>query len=204
MIRLAMRAMTAAGVAGGLLLSVPAGAQNKSESTEFLSAVRERDGTKATEMLRRPGTVIVNTREVTTGLGALHIVTERRDLTWLRFLLEKGASPDQTTKAGVTPLQIAANLGWVEGVKVLLDGGAQVDNRNTIGETALISAVHRRDAALVRALLDAGADPDRTDNSGRSARDYAGLLGSTQIAQVISEASEAQAARRASTYGPGA
>ena len=196
--------MGLAGMVASLLAATPVLAQAKSDGTEFLNAVRERDGTKATELLAKPGAVVVNTREYTSGETPLHVVAQRRDLTWLKFLLNKGADPDAHDKAGVTPLQIAVGLGWTEGVEALVAGGAAVDNRNAIGETPLIAAVHRRDLALVKVLLDAGADPDRTDNSGRTAREYAALMGSGPMAEAIGAASTAQAARRADTYGPGA
>ena len=193
-----------AALAGAMASPYPATAQGKTESGEFLKAVRDRDGDKATELLDRPGTVVVNTREFTSGTTALHIVTERRDLTWLSFLLNRGANPNVRDKAGVTPLEIASNLGWNDGVQKLIDEGAEVDSRNEVGATPLIAAVHRRDLPLIRILLKAGADPDRTDYSGRSARNYADQIASPALVEVIAEASQEQAARRANTYGPGA
>ena len=34
----------------------------------------------------------------------------------MRLLLERGADPKINTKLGVTPLAVAAGIGWVEGV----------------------------------------------------------------------------------------
>ncbi|WP_375290075.1 ankyrin repeat domain-containing protein [Qipengyuania sp.] len=204
MIRRWLATMVLAGLASATVAPQAVLAQAKSERSEFLKSVRERDGNTATELLNRPGTVVVNTREFTTGETALHIVTERRDLTWLKWLLGKGASPDPRNKAGETPLQLAANLGWVDGVEALVGAGAAVDERNNLGETALIAAVHRRDLALVRSLLKAGADPERTDNSGRSAKTYADLMGPGPMKSVIDDTMSEQAARKAMTYGPGA
>ena len=174
-----------------------------SQGYEFLKAVRDRDGTKVTEALSEPGSTIVGSRDITTGETALHIVTQRRDLAWVRFLLQHGANPNADDKKGVTPLMIASNLGFAEGIEALLDAGARVDEPNAAGETPLISAVHRRDAALVRLLLAHGANPDRTDNSGRSARDYAELQASDQM---LDEFKRADSARKGAgkTYGPGA
>lgn len=191
-------------VAMGLALAAPAAAQQFSEGFEFLKAVKERDGNKVTNALDKPGSIVVNARDVSSGEGALHIVTARRDAVWLRFLLAKGANPNVADKNGVSPLQLASNLGWSEGVEILIGKGASVDQTNSAGETPLIAAVHRRDVALVRALLQAGANPDRSDNSGRSARDYAKLLGSQSA--IVAELDEAQAKRKeraAKSYGPG-
>ncbi len=192
-------------VAAGLaLVAVPAAAQF-SDGFNFLKAVKDRDGTKATEFLDEPGTTLVNTRDQSTGQSALHIVVQRRDETWTKFLLERGANPNAIDKRGNTPLAIASSLGFVEGVELLLKRGARVDVANSAGETPLISAVHRRDIAMVRLLLKNGANADGTDNSGRSARDYAKLMGST--GGVITEIERAEAERKVApaqdSYGPG-
>ncbi|MEH6828682.1 ankyrin repeat domain-containing protein [Parasphingorhabdus sp.] len=153
--------------------SAPAAAQF-SDSYNFLKAVKDRDGEEATKFLSEPGTVIVNTRDYTSGQTALHIVVERRDNTWLGFLLQKGANPNLSDKEGVTPLMLATQLRFVDGVRTLLAKQAKVDDTNKQGETALILAVHIRDSELVRVLLANGADADRADTlAGKSARDYA-------------------------------
>lgn len=187
-----------------LATGAPASAQRKSDGYEFLEAVKERDGNKVTAVLEKPGTTVVNARDITSGRGALHYVVERRDATWLRFLLAKGANANVADKAGITPLQLASDLGWTDGVDLLVGAGAAIDGTNVAGETPLISAVHRRDVALVRVLLKAGANPDRTDNSGRSARDYAALMGAqSAIMEELDKAKEERAARAAKAYGPG-
>lgn len=188
----------------GALLTGPLAAQNFSEGYQFLEAVKDREGETVTEMLNQPGTVIANSRDITSGRTAMHIVVERRDLTWIRFLASKGTNPDIADKKGVTPLQIASNLGFLEGVEALLEAGARVDQSNAAGETPLISAIHRRDVAMIRLLLGKGANPDRNDNSGRSARDYAALIvGGTQITDAIAQADKDRSADGAQeSYGP--
>jgi uncharacterized protein len=64
-------------------LFVPAAHAQFSDSYNFLKAVKERKGDEAEKFLSEPGTVIVNTRDSTTGETALHIVIQRRDSTWL-------------------------------------------------------------------------------------------------------------------------
>jgi ankyrin repeat protein len=158
-----------------LLLAAPAsGQQTFSDSFTFLKAVRERDGAKVTDLVSQPGTVVINTRDRSNGEGALHIVVRGRDLNWLTFLLGKGARPDLQSNRGDTPLTLAAQIGWLEGVEQLLAKRAGVDLPNGRGETALILATQRRDLPLVRLLLSRRADPKRTDNvAGMSALDYA-------------------------------
>ena len=195
--------VAAAGI-GAFTLSAPAHAQF-SDSYKFLEAVKKQDGQVVTDYLNEPGTTIVNTRDITSGDSALHIVTQRRDVAWIRFLIAKGADPNIQNTKGVTPLALAVGLGFIEGAEALLDAGARVDDASQTGETPLITAVHRRDVALVRALLKAGANPDRADNSGRSARDYAALDGpSNQILSAIESTAkqENRPAAAGKVYGP--
>jgi len=145
-----------------------------SDSYNFLKAVKDRDGTEATKFLNEPGSVIVNTKDISTGETALHIVIARRDSTWTGFLLQKGANPNVRDDNGITPLMLATQLRFVEGARVLLAEDANVNQTNNRGETALIRAVQLRDSEMVRLLLENGADPDRADTlAGLSAREYA-------------------------------
>ena len=158
-----------------LMLAVPAsGQQSFSDSFNFLKAVRERDGSKVTDLVSEPGSIVINTRDRGSGEGALHIVVRGRDSNWLAFLLGKGARPDLQSNRGETPLTLAAQIGWVEGAEILLSKRASVNLPNSRGETPLILATQRRDVAMIRLLLSRGADPKRTDNvAGMSALDYA-------------------------------
>lgn len=156
------------------LAPASAGAQGYSEGYKFLNAVRERDGTAAESAIAGSGARLVNVKDVSSGEGALHILARDRDLTWLRFMLGKGARPDITNKQGETPLLLATQLGWADGVTALLRSGAKVDAANARGETPLILAVHKRDMAMIRLLMANGADPKRNDRiAGYSAIDYA-------------------------------
>lgn len=176
-------------------------AQNYSKGYKFLENVRKKEGQEATDALAEPGTTVINTRDVTTGDTALHVVVARRDATWLSFLLGKGADPNIRNAKGETPLMLASNLNFVEGVQLLIDGSAKVDEPNSTGETPLISAVHRRDLVLIRMLLKAGASADRADSSGRSARDYAKLDRSGTLTNEI-EANAKKSNSGATSYGP--
>ena len=156
-------------------VAVPAGAQFANTGYSFLQAVRERDGAKATELLKAPGSTVINFRD-DRGEGALHILAGRRDLEWLNFMIAQRADVNLGNRAGDTPLIIASRIGFLEGVELLLSSRAQVDRTNRLGETALIIAVQQRHMPVIRRLVEAGADPNKTDNAtGRSARDYARL-----------------------------
>jgi uncharacterized protein len=145
-----------------------------SDTYVFLKAVRERDGAEAERILSNPASGAIHTRDPSTGEGALHILVRERDLTWLSFMLGRGARPNQQASDGTTPLGLAAQIGWVEGAEQLIARGAAVDMPNNRGETPLILAVHGRHDELVRLLLTQGADADRQDSAaGYSALDYA-------------------------------
>jgi ankyrin repeat protein len=174
----------------------PAAYAQFSDSYNFLKAVKDRKGEEAEKFLSEPGSVIINTRDGSTGETALHIVIQRRDSTWLGYLLQKGANPNLADKKGTTPLMLATQLGYVDGIDWLVRKKAVVDQTNRSGETALILAVQLRNSEAVRALLKAGANPDKTDSrAGYSARDYAKQDGrASAIAAIIESNGKADAA----------
>jgi hypothetical protein len=99
-------------------------------------------------------------------------------------LLEYNADPHINTELGVTPLAVAAGIGWVEGVtsewsteqtveavKLLLDLGIDPNFQADTGRTALHGAAHKGSTEVARILIDAGARLDirdfgNTDNRG--------------------------------------
>jgi len=195
--------VTMVGVAPAALVA-PASAQLFSDGYEFLEAVDERDGNLVTEMLNKPGTQVINSRDITNGRTGLHIVVERRDALWVRFLVQRGADPNIKDKKGVYPIQIAAAYGDLDSVEALVKGGALVDVADQQGETPLISAVHARNSELIARLLKEGANPDHNDNSGRSARQYAELMaGNERIMQEFAAADKDRKSKgTGKSYGP--
>lgn len=172
-----------------LALPAAAPAQQQSQRYKFLEAVRKGDGNAVIAMLDQPGQTIVNSRDISTGEGAVHIVVKRGDATYLRYLLSKGADANLRDGSGDTPMMLAVQAGNAELVQVLANAKANANLANGAGETPLIRAVQRRDMALVRAVLAAGGNPDQTDNvAGMSARDYARRdARSPAIAKVLDE-----------------
>src|SRR3546814_20713501 len=94
----------------GAVLAVPAAAQMFSEGFEFLKAVKDRDGDAVTKALNEPGSTIVNTRDISSGATALHIVTQRRDLVWINFLTQLGAEDRMIVVLG-TGVSVRVDLG---------------------------------------------------------------------------------------------
>jgi ankyrin repeat protein len=187
-----------------LAFAVPAAAQFQSDGYKFLEAVKDRKGDEATEMLSKPGSQLINSRDITSGDTGLHIAVARSDALWVRFLLQRGADPNIRNKKGVTPLQLATAMGFTDGVEELIKKGASVNVSDQTGETPLIAAVHSRNVALVRLLLGKGADPDRNDNSGRSARDYMELQNGNSLMKQEFENADAKKAEAGTKkdYGP--
>jgi ankyrin repeat protein len=187
----------------GLAVPMPAAAQF-SDSYKFLEAVKKKEGQDVTDMLAEGSPSLINTRDLTSGESALHLVTKRRDLTWMQFLIGKGANVNIRDNRDATPLVAACNLNFVEGAALLVEFGARVDLSNSAGETPLITAVHNRNIEMMRILLKAGANPDRADNSGRSARDYARLApnSATLLNEIDTNAKSKNKAGQAQSYGP--
>lgn len=176
-----------------IAFSLPAAAQQRSDSYTFIEAVRKQDGTKVTQMLNEPGQTLVNVRD-DKGDGAIHIVTRRRDGLYLRFILGRGGNVNLEDGGGNTALMLAVEAAWPEGVATLIQQRANVNHANRGGETPLMRAVQRRDVEMVRTLLAAKADPDQSDRlAGMSARDYAARdTRSPAIATLLKDAPKVQ------------
>ncbi|WP_363739717.1 ankyrin repeat domain-containing protein [Sphingobium sp. LMA1-1-1.1] len=185
------------------LLSPVAAQAQFSDNYSFLKAVKDADGQKVTDLIQKPGSTVINSRDVTSGDTALHLVVARRDNTWLTFLLAKGANPNLTDNNGNTPLMDAVQARFEEGVRSLLSFNAQVDKANGSGETPLIRAVQLRDVELVRLLVAQGANPDKRDTiAGMSARDYAARDSRTPGLMEALSAAKTTAAPKGPVQGP--
>jgi hypothetical protein len=118
------------------------------------------------------------------GATAFLRASQSGDLTLMKLLLEHGADPKIATVLNVTPLQVAAGIGWVEGVtfewspeatfeavKMLLDLGVDPNIQADTGRTAMHGAAHKGRTDVIQALADHGAKLDvrdygNTDNRG--------------------------------------
>ena len=187
-----------------LAMVAPALAQAQfSDNYTFLKAVKDADGQKVTDLVQKPGSTVINSRDVATGETALHLVIARRDNTWLTFLLAKGANPNLADNRGNTPLMNAVQTRFEDGVRTLIANGAQLDKANSSGETPLIRAVQLRDIGLVRLLVAQGANADRRDNiAGMSARDYAERDSRTPGLVEALSAAKVQSAPKGPVQGP--
>jgi ankyrin repeat protein len=118
------------------------------------------------------------------GATAFLRASQSGDLVLMKLLLAHGADPKIATTLNVTALQVAAGIGWVDGittewsaantleaVKFLLDLGLDPNVQSDTGRTALHGAAHKGSTAVVQVLVDHGAKLDvrdygNTDNRG--------------------------------------
>jgi uncharacterized protein len=118
------------------------------------------------------------------GATAFLRASQSGDLILMKLLLARGADPKINTVLNVTPLQVAAGIGWVEGVtfewspqatfaavKMFLELGVDPNVQSDTGRTALHGAAHKGRPNVVQILVDHGAKLDvrdygNTDNRG--------------------------------------
>jgi ankyrin repeat protein len=113
------------------------------------------------------------------------------DLELMKLLLDNGADPNIKTRHGVTPLMVAAGIGWVQGVtyewseaanietvKLLLELGNRVNDQDSEdGRTAMMGAAHKGRTEVARLLVEAGGDLSIHDYGSRDSLHR--LLGAT-------------------------
>jgi len=115
------------------------------------------------------------------GATAFWRASQSSDLVVMRLLLDHGADPKIATRINVTALQVAAGIGWVEGityewspeanveaVKMLLDLGIDPNVQAENGRTALHGAGHKGRTAVIQLLVDHGAKLDARDYGGNA------------------------------------
>ena len=99
------------------------------------------------------------------GATAFLRASQSGDVPLMRLLLEYGADPHINTELGVTPLAVAAGIGWVEGVTTEWSTDQTVE--------------------AIRLLLSLGIDPNFQADTGRTALHGAGHKGATKVAEIL-------------------
>jgi len=107
------------------------------------------------------------------------------DLRAMHLLVERGADAKIPTAGGVTPLGVAAGLGWagnfsvnapdtpLDTAKYCLELGIDVNAQDSQGYTAVMGAAYRGENELVKLLVAKGARLDSKTGRGWSVTDMA-------------------------------
>lgn len=115
-------------------------------------------------------------KNVKEGYGLIHAIIAVKNTSALQRLLNAGANINVcplTSKREdtITPLILAAKIGYMNGVKLLIEHGGQsllLDSRGPYGETALHAAVQSGSDELAGYLLRLSRNVllEKTDNNG--------------------------------------
>ena len=107
------------------------------------------------------------------------------DVQAMKILVAAGANPYTPSAEAVTPLIVAAGLGWganasrnapdswMAAVKYCLELGADVNAKDNYNYTALHGAAYRGDNEMVQFLVDKGAKLDVRSKKGQTVTDMA-------------------------------
>ena len=107
------------------------------------------------------------------------------DVAAMRLLVAHGANPNTPTDKGITPLMVAAGLGWapnfsrnapdswMPAVQYCLDLGADLNAQAENGFSALHGVAFRGDNDMINFLVDKGAKVDVKTKKGDSIADMA-------------------------------
>jgi ankyrin repeat protein len=107
------------------------------------------------------------------------------DVEAMRILIAAGADTKSATNAGVTPLMVAAGIGWIgnlnqnapdmwlEAVKLCIEVGNDVNAADNQGYTALHGAAALGDHAMIQYLVDKGANVNAINRAKNSPADMA-------------------------------
>ncbi len=187
------------------------------QENSVLSAVRDSDAARLTELLAAGGSPEARDPNYMNAT-ALMLAAERDDISCARLLLDGGADPDAVDQAGDTALNWAAYYGYAGTVNLLLEAGADpaLTGHGNALEIALrrghedillplakglgslqpvpaldgsvVDAVHSGLETRVSAALTAGGSPNAKDHFGRPALQLAAERGFATTAILLVEA----------------
>lgn len=107
------------------------------------------------------------------------------DNSYIKDLINAGASLEAKDYAGFTPLQYAAHRGLVEAVKALLEAGADLETKDGDDWTPLHRAAYYGKVEVIKLLIKAGASLGEPDTIGCTALYLAASSGHMNIVTLL-------------------
>lgn len=146
---------------------------------ELHRAVRENDERALRKVIFENPQLNLN-EDIPDGDTLLTIAIKKNHIRIRNILIEAGVSIDKASyhsdTPNMTPMHIAAHLGYENSVKVLIEKKANLNKKDYYGDTPLHKAIKRRHQEVALHLIKNGANIELTDadrkNSYRLAQDY--------------------------------
>ena len=137
-------------------------------ATSRLHALAARGDANGLRTLLDAGEVLeIDEPSPSCGSPALLLAASIGSAATVRVLLEAGAAPEGTGRAGVTPLMAASAMGHEEVVVALIEGGASINHPHAFGGTTAIHfAAEMGRGNLIRTLCMNGADAEAIKTNG--------------------------------------
>lgn len=106
------------------------------------------------------------------------------ELALCKELLRRKARVDESSRKGMTALNIAASKGYFEVCKLLFKSGARVDKRSC-SATPLLSAAKRNSYAICALFIPKSKAIDTTNSQGFTPLMYAAAHGNTRLCELL-------------------
>lgn len=133
-------------------------------TSEVADAAMKRDKQAVRALLHKKADV--NAPQVD-GTAALHWAVRFDDVEMAELLIRAGANVAAATRAGATPLQLAAINGSAPMIQTLIAAGADPNARlSKYGDTALMMAARTGKTEAIKVLLDKGANVNAKESWG--------------------------------------
>lgn len=98
----------------------------------------------------------------------VHLLAQQGNPDLIRFVVSKGANPNQVGQRRRTPLHDAAEAGQIETARSLIELGAEVNRPDLDRRTPLHLAALQGNLPMVQLLLDLRGDPDQVGLEGET------------------------------------
>jgi ankyrin repeat protein len=103
----------------------------------------------------------------------------------VKYLVNKGANVNSTTKSNSTALRAACFDGHIDIVKFLVENNADIEIANRHGHTCLMIACYKGHWAIAKYLIGKGADLNRKSIKGNTALHDCAECGSLEIMKLL-------------------